>query len=163
MGQVKKLLYDDTVKPEGKGKSPYPIEEECRFCGNISRTYRRKFPKGGLKSLVSLYRKPNDYHHVKRLYGYDGGGDFAKLRWWGLIEQKPKLDDSRDTKTTGMWRITPTGVAFVNGKYCVYEYVIVENNHVRGFGGDELTIDEACDRGNFSYSELMGYKNAKSR
>ena len=137
----------------------YPIEEKCEHCDSIVRTYRRKFPKGDLLALASLlrmHRKGNLWVHVSDLEGKTGGGDFAKYKHWGLIEERP-LDDG-DKRTSGMWRLTVKGKAFIDNEINIPSHAIMRNGKVLSFDGSYTTMKNMCHSAGFSYAELMGRK-----
>lgn len=74
-------------------------------------------------------------------------GDFAKLRYWSLI--------NRHSERPGYYSITPKGQFFVGGQICVPRYCFIFNNECYGFSDERTDINHALgDR--FSYKELMG-------
>ena len=65
--------------------------------------------------------KDNPWLHVEmdfRDVSIPSRGDYAKLRYWDLIEPKPGTSD-RGGRTNGFWRLTNKGRAFVNGEIAV--------------------------------------------
>jgi hypothetical protein len=109
-------------------------------------------------ALIALYRKAGDGRWVHKkelpmLGGASGCGDFAKLSYWDLIEEKAK-NDLDDKKNSGWWRITDKGRLFVENKHLITEYVLIYDSRVVGFDGDQIRItDTLGDK--FSYTELM--------
>ena len=71
-----------------------------------------------LRNLFSQY----EFKAVRarEIIGYDGAGEFAMLRFWGLIEEHGKLK----------WRITTKGVDFIFGRLSVQKYVYIYNNEI---------------------------------
>ena len=82
------------------------------------------------------------------------GGGWAKLRWWDLIEQKPKEKGKGNGRTSGMWRITQKGIKFVENRIAVPKYVKLFNSKSYGFYGDQVRISD-CFENRFDYEKLM--------
>lgn len=133
---------------------------DCPCCGQLVKLYSRKLYSQMAKGLIGLYRldrkKPNRYFHITEIQGVVvGGGDFAKLAYWGLIVEQAK-DESDDTKrTSGFWAITQKGRDFVNVKITVPSHVKVFDGRTFGFGEKHITIQHALGK-KFNYAELMG-------
>lgn len=134
----------------------------CPCCHQYTKIYQRKLYSSMAASLVALYKKADDgaWVHKRDLVKHPtlsttfGGGDFAKLSYWELIEEKAK-DDSEDKRTSGWWRITPKGIQFVTSRCLVPEYIELYDGRLIGFSGKQITITEALGK-KYSYSELMG-------
>lgn len=89
------------------------------------------------------------------------GGDYAKLVHWGLIEQKPNLNEkkngAKDTKDSGLWRPTYKGLDFAHGRSKVPSHVhLYDNIKISVTGAEEplVTIMQTLGK-KYSYSELM--------
>jgi hypothetical protein len=81
------------------------------------------------------------------------GGDWSKLRHWGLIESKP--DERADGSTrVGFYRITDLGRQFVEREVKVPKYAYIYAQTFMGLDLPYITIDEALGT-KFSYDELM--------
>jgi hypothetical protein len=77
----------------------------------------------------------------------------GKLVHWQLAELQPNKDDPK-RKTSGLWRPTADGVAFVHERIRVPARVYLYDNEPIGFDSEQITIREALgDR--FDYQELM--------
>jgi len=86
------------------------------------------------------------------------GGEFAKLRWWGLIEEQADEpdpeDDARKRKTrSGQWRPTQAGIDFAYGRAKVDKYVLLYNNRLIGRMGPEIGLLDALGE-DFDVREL---------
>jgi hypothetical protein len=79
-------------------------------------------------------------------------GDFAKLIHHGLIERR-ELDPDDDTRSSGRYRITWEGRAFVEGRLDIRERIILYHGDFLGFDGGFVFIHD-IDKG-FSYRDLM--------
>ena len=60
------------------------------------------------------------------------GGDYAKLSHWGLAQRR-ELTSPDATRTSGLWRPTARGTAFVRGELGVPSHVYLYNGNVLGF------------------------------
>lgn len=137
--------------------------KHCPCCEQFAKIYKRKLNSEIAYGLIQLHRmtvaaeevSTDAYAHVSQImkgYGLSGGGDFAKAEMWGLIY--PMENRSTHKRTSGMWKITPKGSAFVVGVIKVPSHVIVYNKKKQGFSDDEITIREALHK-RFNYIELM--------
>jgi len=135
----------------------------CPCCGRFGKVYKRKIHSGMAAILVLLYRHQNlGYTHVLTLVSaamtpsvaaHVGGGDFAKLRYWGLIEEQ--MHEVKGKKRgNGQWRITAAGAQFVENTATVQRYVWVYAGQPLGFHGEHISIHDALGD-KFDYSELM--------
>lgn len=82
------------------------------------------------------------------------GGDWAKMKYWGLIEEKPETRDDGSPRA-GFWRMTPLGRQFATRATTVPSHVYVYNGELfQKIVEDQITIDDALGT-NFNYSEIM--------
>jgi len=129
----------------------------CPCCNRFVRMYKRRVSSVSAVCLIRLYKLSNRTHnkwfHIKDIQGKSGGGDFAKLRYFGLIEEAS--NDCPNKRTSGFWRITDEGRRFVKGWLSVPCYVKVYNGKVYGEGAEKITIHQALNE-KFDYAELMG-------
>jgi len=132
----------------------------CPVCNQHVKLYKVRVNAQMAKSLIKLYKLSRGnttifYHHEEIGIENKVGGAWAKLRWWGLIEEQPKDKADKNKRTSGSWRITDKGVKFVEGKLKVAKYVKLYNQSYYGYEGDGVSIIDALGK-KFSYSELMG-------
>jgi hypothetical protein len=133
--------------------------EKCHYCGNVRRTYKRKFPIGDLLALYSLYRSRlagNEWVHIKDLQGKSGGGDFAKYRYWNLIEERS--NDSPEKKNAGYWRLTNKGIEFASGRMPIRTHALVVEGNCFKLEGELVYIKDLWELGGFDFKELMSLK-----
>lgn len=132
----------------------------CPCCQQFAKRYKRKLYAAmarWLIWLVSQHRRNGgqwvdvnlDTAHEYR----KGGGDFAKLAHWGLIQAKP--NDDPDKRSSGLWRPTELGLGFVHGSVRVPTHVYLFNNEVSRFSDSEFGIEGALGEG-FDWREVMG-------
>jgi hypothetical protein len=138
----------------------------CPCCGQFARVYVRRITSAMCRGLIALYQlnraSPVEYIHKnrigKQLNGGEvafGGGDFAKLIYWGLIEEKNKDEaDKAAGRTSGYWRITEMGNRFVENIAVVPETVSLYSGKIVQISEDRVSIKHAL-RNKFNYEELM--------
>jgi len=145
----------------------------CPCCGQFARRYRRKLNVGiarWLIALVRLHAADLEWVHIAWIAAVVGGeapasalrrrigaspigsGDYAKARYWGLIEDRPSDSDAK--KDSGFWCITDKGRDFVKGTIRLPERVVIYNNECEGFDGDDISIYDALGN-RFNYADLM--------
>lgn len=126
----------------------------CPCCKQSVKKYRRAIHSSMCLALINLYKISKggkEYHHISDFVG--NFGDFSKFRYWGLVEEKEK-EDGEDKRTSGYWKITEKGIAFVLGEVKVKSHILIFNKKVYGFDGNDVTIQELLKK-KFSYEELM--------
>jgi len=141
----------------------------CPCCGQLAKLYRRTLNSAMARALIAMVRLDDRHagvmvygggyrwHYVKSLpliQGRHGGGDFAKLRWWGLIAEMPK-GDAPQRRTSGMWRVTDLGRRWVFEADTVPRSVLIFDGQVQDICGKPIGVREALGR-HFDYSALMG-------
>ena len=129
---------------------------ECPCCRQHVKLYKRKIYARLAYDLISLHnldRENNLFFHVRDIgLPEAGGGDFAKLKHWGLVEEKPNEDDEK--RTSGYWRITPRGRAFVRNVIPVEKYLFFYNGRIYKCSDEHQSIIEALGK-KFNDGELM--------
>lgn len=123
----------------------------CPCCGQMVKIYRRTINKGMAIALLSLYKAPKTPEGWVDIKALDvRGGDYAKLRYWALVEQRRNTDAKK--KWSGMWRLTQLGMKFTMDRARVPKYARVYNQKFLGLAGDDVGIREVS---NFDYAALM--------
>ena len=116
---------------------------KCPACGKHVQLKDRKISSAMAKALITISKHQGEVNisELKEIRG----GDYAKLRYWSLIEEvRP-----------GRWKITHKGRQFVHDKVRVPKVVWVYNNRVRRFNEEEtINIREALGKPSL-YQELM--------
>jgi hypothetical protein len=95
---------------------------------------------------------------------------FATLKWWRLIERlhiekevKVEKNDEgeqvlvyadSETKSSGLWRVTPIGMMFAKGQVQVPQYVYLYNDTLKDVSTETVYIKD-CVGKKFNYSEIM--------
>lgn len=129
---------------------------ECPMCSQAVKLYKRTIHGKMVEFLVRLYHESmtnNDgWVNVTKLYGPGLSGDYAKLKFWGLIEAHDVR--SSEANASGNWRITALGKKFVTGEAWVQKYALVFNNQCYGLNGPMVTIQE-CYGKTFDYMQQV--------
>lgn len=133
----------------------------CPACGQFVKRYNRKITSSMAFILIQLYHKAkDDFIHVEnhmRTIGKAGlGGDYVKMKFWNLIEQKPMVRQDGSPRG-GYWKISRGGIMFVEKEISVPKYAYIYNDAVDGYSDEKVTITQ-CLGDKFDYDELMGYE-----
>jgi len=154
LAQAKAQFFEDARRQGAK----------CPCCGRFGKVYKRKLHSSMVAVLVLLQRFQHlGFTHVHTLINATTSpavaaairGDFAKLRYWGLIEEGFENRGGKQVGS-GKWRITGRGAQFVENAITVQRYVWVYNSDALGFHGEQISVYDALGD-KFSYGELMGH------
>jgi hypothetical protein len=110
---------------------------DCPVCGQHAQLYRRRISATVARQLIDVFGAVGTDVFATRDHT-TGGGDFAKLAHWGLIAEQPQR--RQDGGAAGRWRITRDGVAFLEGRARVPEYVLIYDGQRIGYDGDTVGI-----------------------
>lgn len=126
---------------------------DCPCCEQFVKVYRRSLASSAGRVLIAMWRKAGaDWVHVPGLG--EQGGDPLKARFWGLIERDQSSREDGSSRT-GWWRLTPSGVAFVQDRHQVPKYAHIYNNIALLLDGPQVSIRDVLGK-KFRYDELMG-------
>ena len=131
---------------------------KCPCCERSVKVYARKVHAKMARDLIRLYKHSGcEFTHVARTLSSDDQpvhmGDFAKLSYWGLVEEEPII--RADGGRAGWWRITPFGVEYIHGRATIPKTARVYNKRVLEIFGERVSITDALGDA-FNYNELMG-------
>jgi hypothetical protein len=127
----------------------------CPACDQYAKVYQRPLHAGVGRVLIAMYYEdgdPEGYVYIPSLRGIELGGDTAKARYWGLIEEKPDL--RKDGGRAGWWRLTALGRSFVRGTVSIPKYARIYDGRCLTLTGQQVTIREVLGN-KFDYDELM--------
>jgi hypothetical protein len=131
---------------------------KCDVCGQLVKVYSRAITSTMARQLIHADAIHGDrFFHIKDVVmGQSGASDFSKLHYWGLITAAPHDLSDKTKKTSGFWRITDTGRAFIRGGLSLPKYALVYNGEFLGFDNAKgvATIRDALGN-KFDYSALM--------
>jgi hypothetical protein len=127
----------------------------CPCCTQFVKVYKRSITSSAARWLIWLvlsYKAmpPGSFVDIKR--SDVRGGDYAKLRFWNLIESQP--NDDPEKRSSGMWRPTSSGVAFAMNQMTLPKYAHVFDDRVLKHSGAPVAITETLGK-KFNYEELM--------
>src|SRR5581483_4009600 len=92
-----RLMNDDMTIAEAKQilRDEWEQGLKCPCCTQFVKLYKRKIYSTPARGLIELYRlhqkNPQQaYFHISDIESMrkSGGGDFAKLMYWGLVAEK---------------------------------------------------------------------------
>jgi len=127
---------------------------KCPCCTQMVKMYRRPMSAGMAVALIAIHRAAPAGAWVDVKTIDVRGGDYAKLRYWGLLEMYPQTPDQA-TRHAGLWRVTDKGRLFVTGALSVPKYARVFDERPKGLVGSPVDIKQALGT-KFNYQELMG-------
>ena len=127
----------------------------CKCCGQWSKLNAYTFNKTMAKNLLWMRLRGGDWIDMPATAPVDvkGTNQFQTCKHWGLIEAQPNRTDPT-RKSKGIWRITPTGMDFVDDRISIPKTVYVYNREVHGFSDDRTAFSDVCPR--FDYEKAMG-------
>ena len=128
---------------------------KCPHCNQNVKIYRRPMYDKMIQDLIRLARSGPGFHHIND-FGHHtaGGGDFAKLKYWGFCEEQPNPNNPKK-KCSGMWKVTRKGIQFLKGEITAPTHAIVYNRELQGMSTTMHSVKD-CLGVQFDYSELMG-------
>lgn len=149
-GHAPKTLEEATVELGRK------LDEgvTCPCCGQWAKRYKRHINADMARALILLANAAGGANMPVDIRKVDvRGGDYGKLRFWGLIA--PAVDPSaRLGARSGMWRITTSGWAFVRNASLVMDTAVVYNDRCERLEGRLVSIKDALGT-KFDYEKLM--------
>lgn len=134
----------------------------CPCCGQYAKIYNRKFNSGMARTLITFYkhhRKTPGWVHVLKEFGFGKSGatfvsgDYGKLAYWELLEAS-KLKKTDGNPKSGIHRITPLGISFVEKRVQIPRHCFIYNDRLLAVSDEKLFITEALGD-DFNYDELM--------
>lgn len=127
----------------------------CPCCNQFVKVYKRGINSTMARILIQFYHKGghNEFKHIPTIMPNVNSGDFAKLRYWNLIEEMPNTNEAK--RTSGFWKITDSGVAFVEGRLTVAKKAHIYNQKLlRLDDSEKVSIQQTLGK-HFNYQELM--------
>ncbi len=123
----------------------------CPVCDQNARRWRRSLTSGMVRALMVLRRHYGEPALRTLAEHRLPSGDYAKLRFWGLLVPDPSKD------ADGVWIVTRDGREFLDGQLRVQRYAHVYNNAVERYSGPMVCADE-CLRSPFDLEQLLAYR-----
>ena len=149
-------FFDDTLGLERErleAERTSPGGTTCRACdGRVIEYAKRRISSSMARGLISAYRRfGRDWFHANRELAQLQNTNFAMFTHWGLVVPKPP----HEKPSSGYWRITEAGVAFVERRRTVDKYAREYNHEVLELWGGPWSIDDALGS-KWDWGELMG-------
>lgn len=135
----------------------------CPHCGQNIVAYTYNFRNTFCEGLLELAGKVDPltglptWAHVNDLSTVTRG-EHAKISAWGLIETMPAGPKAKGPRS-GMWRVTDTGMAFLQGHVGIPKRIIQYMSNIIGFCGPIRTYQE-CRKDKLCYQDLIVLKGA---
>ena len=117
-------------------------QNRCSVCDSPLEAYKRPINKGNIRALIKIMEAGGGPLHINDM-GV-AGGDFTKLRHWGLIVLSVSLGVNLG------WSLTEKGKEFLNGDVAVWKSVWLFKGEVIGFDPITATVREAAPHSNSS-------------
>lgn len=135
----------------------------CPCCKQLVMLYERPITSSMAKVLILLHRHFKNHADWLHVPGYLSemnkigaavrGGDWSKLRYWALIEEKPEVRGD-GSKRAGFYKMTDLGHQFARGEAKVSKTAKIYNGRFLGFGDGQVSIQD-CLGTEFNYDQLM--------
>lgn len=157
----------EKLKPHVKGPGVL-----CPCCHQLVRMVEKELSSTMAYVLILMYRHfqaasgwldMSQYlENMVALGSEVKGGEWSKLRYWKLIEERPPekksaLNPKPPVKTQGMYKMTELGTRFVLGKLKIPRSLWIYNGHVIEAGKKSVSIQECLGK-NYKYEELLAGK-----
>jgi hypothetical protein len=126
----------------------------CPCCKQDVKVYKRQLNRTMAKALIRLHFFDEEWVHVPSVIGFSRmGGDFAKMGWFGLVEEKDAVKEDGNPHA-GYWRIKELGRDFVREAAKVPAHIFIYNNRILKKSEEQIGIRQALGK-KFNYDELM--------
>ena len=132
---------------------------DCLCCGRVAKIYRRRFHAGMVRQLIALYLHHKQFGTVwiKALEVLTnarlGGGDYAKICWWGLL--RAKETKKGDGNSAGLFKITEAGFDWIERGTAIPSHAFEWDGRPLALDSKTtLTLREAAPK-DFNYRELL--------
>ena len=112
----------------------------CSVCDSPLEAYKRPINKGNVRALLKIREAGGGPLHINDM-GV-AGGDFTKLKHWGLIRLSISLGVSQG------WTLTEKGLKFLNGEIAVWKSVWLFKGCVIGFDPVTASVRDAQPHSN---------------
>ena len=133
---------------------------DCPVCGQFVKVYKRTITSFMASQLIEAYLKfgygqDDSWFHITDLpTASQGGGEFARLRFWDLVEERLHNKGEEGKRNSGYWRVTSRGFMFATGNSMEEKYTLMYNGQCLGSEGELVNIRD-CLGEKFDFKELM--------
>jgi len=128
----------------------------CPCCGRKARMRHGHISASMARTLLKIYgASPREPFQCRSIFARDQNGDYAKLRYWGLLK--------RAGLGAGWWQLTALGRAFVRGEAEVPATALTYNRRLFALVGDPISIQDCfANKGDFEAMVASTKGRAKS-
>lgn len=126
----------------------------CPTCGRYAQIYKRRITSTMAKQLVELVQAAPNGEYVSYRVIKIVGGDWSKLKWWGLIENQSHVPGEDGKKSSGFWRVTQKGFQFLRGEITVPDAMFVFDGEPMSVSPEQVTFSDSLGH-HFDYNEIM--------
>lgn len=113
----------------------------CPHCSQKINLSRLIMGKKFARELMNLYHGGQEkYQHYEK-WKVGASNNYSKLKYWGLIDEQPNNDPKRTG--SGHWRLTYSGVQFVQGEITIPKSIFIYNDTVVEIEGNTARISFA--------------------
>ena len=174
LDQIKKLRIEVPPEPTlSKLQAEWDIiirnkGGHCACCGKWGKVYRHGISHAMMKALLWMASNHGEnWVNMPKQAPRDliQTYTFATLKWWRLIqplhiEQEVNVEDGKlvyadtETRSSGIWRVTPLGMQFAKGLCQVPKFVYLYNDTLKDVSTETIYIKD-CVGKKFNYSEIM--------
>jgi hypothetical protein len=146
---------DDMTVGQAKAAARHLFEageiSDCKCCGQTIKKYPRSINKTMVASLEVMLRLGGaTSRQILAATRQSGGGDHAKLAYWGLAAYR------EDDKA---WMCTDKGRKFLAGEIMVAKYAHLYNSDLHGFSKAQVSVAECL--GGFNIESLLDPNTGK--
>lgn len=138
----------DNVRDEFTGLVMTGEAVICPCCDRHNMICKRKITSTMAKQLYAMRQEAWRYHFSKELQKEVGGEwrMYSLLRFWSFVEAG---------KDGGLWRITKSGIAFVDGRIDAPRCALVLNDRCIGFVPDQRITFKEASKDEFDLPEVF--------
>ena len=129
----------------------------CPCCDRWGKVYKRSLTAAMARALMWLVHqeaRSDGWVHVPSIAPpwMLRSPQLPTLRMWGLVEGAS--GGTTKLQSSGLWKPTPLGIAFVHNRATVQKYVFVYNDTVQDTEGDQIFIGDALGA-KYNYEAIM--------
>ena len=174
LDQIKALRLPEPKEPtlsQLRGEWDLTIRDKgghCPCCDKWGKVYRHGISHAMMKALLWMASNHGEnWINMPKQAPRDliQTYTFATLKWWRLIqplhiEQEVNVEDGvlvygdSETRSSGIWRVTPIGMQFAKGLLQVPKFVYLYNDTLKDVSTETIYIQD-CVGKKFNYSEIM--------
>ena len=132
-----------------------PQQIACESCGHSEWETWHKLSSAHMRGLIKLAEAVESVHRPVTRYeagiANDGSeyGNFAAMRWWGLIESHPG-----DT-----WAVTDRGWEFLGFRRSVSKYVLTYKGEMKGLSVELIDATKAITEEVWTKPDYVGHRH----